>query len=136
MSGVSPVIRFEASGYDSRLAIDRNQWPLGLLRASRPRWEFDVATSALDGDLPLHWQMERDMQPSHPCSARAISLPARRVRRSDSSPAPRPRRPYCDIPGRGPHIFREIRQGNGLNKRLHVGDTLDALGVLARPLEA
>src|SRR5882762_3230564 len=36
----------------------------------------------------------------------------------------------------GSHIFREIRQGNGLNKRLHVSDTLDALGVLARPIEA
>jgi len=71
MSGVSPVIRFESDGYDSRLAIDRNQWPLGLLRASRPRWEFDVATPALDGDLPLHWQMERDMQPSHPRSTRS-----------------------------------------------------------------
>src|SRR5262249_15925117 len=36
----------------------------------------------------------------------------------------------------GSHIFRPIRPGNGLNKRLHVGDTLDALGVLARPIEA
>src|SRR5882672_2260576 len=101
MSGVSPVIRFELDGYDSRLATDRNQWPLGLLRASRARWEFDVATPALDGDLPLHWQMERDMQPSHPRSTCAISLPARRVQRSYSSPAPVSRRPHCDIPGRG-----------------------------------
>src|SRR5262249_4252365 len=31
---------------------------------------------------------------------------------------------------------RPIRPGNGLNKRLHVGDALDALGVLARPIEA
>src|SRR6266699_5770054 len=105
MSGVSPVIRFESDGYDSRLAIDRNQWPLGLLRASRPRWEFDVATSGLDDDLPLHSQMERDMQPSHPRSTCAISLPARRFRRSDSSPAPMSRRPYRDIPGPGiPHL--------------------------------
>src|SRR5258708_4850308 len=51
MSGVSPVIRFESDGYDSRLAIDRNQWPLGLLRASRPRWEFDVATPVLRQNL-------------------------------------------------------------------------------------
>src|SRR4029434_2403687 len=84
MSGVSPVIRFESDGYDSRLAIDRNQWPLGLLRASRPRWEFDVATPALDGDHPLHWQMERGYAD---ISSSLNPLPARRFQRSDSSPA-------------------------------------------------
>src|SRR5262245_46215003 len=36
----------------------------------------------------------------------------------------------------GSLIFRPILPGNGLNKRLHVGDTLDPLGVLARPIEA
>src|SRR5260370_4103618 len=36
----------------------------------------------------------------------------------------------------GSLIFRPILPGNGLNKRLHVADTLDALDVLARPIEA
>src|SRR5262249_5859246 len=35
----------------------------------------------------------------------------------------------------GSRIFRPIRPGYGLNDRLHVGDSLDAIGALARPIE-
>src|SRR5260221_7939280 len=44
------VISYAVFCLKKKKTTDNNQWPLGLLRASRPRWEFDVATSALDDE--------------------------------------------------------------------------------------
>src|SRR5260370_15147436 len=72
----------------------------GVQTCALPIWEFDVATSALDDDLPLHWQMEHDRQPSHRRSAFAISRAAEGSRRTYSSGAPLSRHLCCEIPGR------------------------------------